>query len=82
MIFEFKIEKGIPLPSKRHTTNKKYQLELMEIGDSFFQECINGETSKLALITICGIARRLKPKKFTCRSRYQEPIGVRCWRIE
>lgn len=70
---EFKIEKGIPMPV-RHT--KKYPLEAMEIGDSFFVERATSQS-------MGGIFALHRPKKFSVRKRVENNVsGIRVWRVK
>jgi hypothetical protein len=74
---EFKIEKGVPVPSRRSgVSGAMYQLE---VGESFFVLCENRVRKQN---TISTIGRDLamksgKPLKFTVR---QVDGGVRIWR--
>ena len=71
---EIKIEKGIPVSRKGHSS-ARYPFATMEIGDSFF--VVEKQTKLSSLAT--GFARRNGgQQKFTTR---QVEGGVRVWRI-
>lgn len=80
---EFKIDNGIPIPlkcSNRKNGHSKYNLHLMEVGDSIFFSFPSGDRKKYLNISsnISQIARK-QNKRFCMRS---VDGGVRVWRIE
>lgn len=72
----FKIESGIPLPTKRSKVFDAYPLKEMEVGDSFLIENYQSKH-----ITLAGRANLiLAPKRFS--SRRINGKELRIWRIE
>ena len=72
------IEKGVPLVSWK-SCGIKYPFNDMEIGDSFFIPCDEGnERETRRRITIAVDYRRIEQKKYSVR---QVSGGIRCWRI-
>jgi hypothetical protein len=71
---EFKIDKGVPIPSKQRT---EYPWGRMEVGDSFFVE--KDEQGRRLATAVKAVNRRVKNKKFIVRKVLG---GYRCWRIE
>lgn len=76
---EFKIEKGVALPRARGGTVKRYPWREMEIGDSIFIPCENGETPAQVMMRLGGSLAYARPFVFT---RRRMPDGVRVWRIQ
>ena len=82
---EFKVESGIPLPSKESSNirhNQKYPWHLMKKGDSFLVES-NGNLTKKK------IEGRLTVLKYSRLRKYDEyyevrvaPKGVRIWKVK
>ena len=70
------IEKGIPIPPKRHTINKGWvaTLRRMEVGDS-----VLFENRKQAGGAIQELKRNKDPRKFVTRT---VDGGIRVWRFE
>jgi len=70
----FKIEKGIPIPTKFRNSGIAATMRAMEVGDSFVAPGKNSSIrSNMAYIT------RRTGRKFVAR---QEGEGVRIWRIQ
>lgn len=66
----YKVQKGVPLPRP-----KKYPLDEMEVFDSF---AVSPEHRN----KIATAANRLKPKRFSTRTVYEDGKKVcRIWRI-
>ncbi len=75
----FKIDKNIPLPTK------KYPLEELEVGDSFFIPLTKGELQDIRNKINPAIARvkHATEKKFLTRKAIKNKIpGIRVWRIK
>jgi len=72
---EVKIEKGIPVPSRRPKSGK-YPFSEMEVGDSFVIHPDNGGL-------ICGAARihKLNHPGMNFTTRKLSDTESRCWRI-
>jgi hypothetical protein len=68
---EFRIEKGVPMPSAG-SNKKKYFFDLMEVGDSVFL----ADTPRNAIAPNLRIHR---PMRFAIRAQNG---GLRVWRIE
>ncbi len=76
---EFKIEKGIPLPTPRNTKGiSKFGFHKMEIGDSILIGSKNMESGQ-KISQAAGFHGRANNKKFVTR---KAEGGVRVWRIE
>jgi hypothetical protein len=77
------IDKGIPVPDWKSYRLKKYPIEQMEVGDSFF--VVDGNPDyKISPTAISAMSKRLKPKKFFGIHALDETtgkIGTRVWRI-
>jgi hypothetical protein len=76
---KFKIEKNIPLPARRLSSESMYPFAKMEIGDSFEIVCqTHGEAvARRSVLSPSWV--RFRPKKFTSRV---EDTCVRVWRVE
>ncbi len=90
----YKIEKGIPVPERKHPNCGKYPFKTMQQGDSFiisFKEIkhISDQIQKFKLIKSRIIyafnqykrRKKLTKKDFQISTRIM-PAGVRCWRIK
>ena len=88
---EFKLESAIPIPTDFRTTEFKYPLEDMKIGDSFFiapneDETVKRLAGRLSQATQAyqkrmlrqGLARRYTKRLWT----ENEQSGYRVWRVE
>lgn len=73
---QYKIEKGIPLPTERRT--RKYPLNQMVVGDSFFVPA-KEVSSRNALSGIVSMQGTLLGRKFTT---HKEHNGYRVWRTK
>jgi hypothetical protein len=74
--FEFKVERGIPIPPMPHPGRPyKYPWRLLEVGDSFFVPEGNLKTLRSAW------KEASKRLGFRCSYR-QEEGGIRIWRVE
>lgn len=83
----YPIEKGIPIPSRRSGSYRKYAWWNLGVGDSFFVPCKPSEVEKLmnSLTNSRQWAQETTGCKFvlrTIRSPYREKTGVRAWRIK
>ena len=68
-----KVEKGFPMPESKKL--RKYPLDVMEVGDSFFVP--NGLQGHIS-----PSANKLHPKRFTTRTVTEDGIrGIRVWRF-
>ncbi len=76
-----KIDKEIPLPTK----SKKYPLDQLNVGDSFFVSC-NGEEPIRTRARIGPTMTRIyhaTKKRFTSKLGIENGIaGVRIWRVK
>lgn len=75
---EIKVEKGFAIPTLK--ANSKYPWHDLAIGDSFF---VPGKL--ITQMSVTEPNRRLKPRKFTARTRTLKDDGeegVRVWRVE
>ena len=68
---EFRIEKGVPLPSVR----AKYPLGEMDVGDSFHIDA----AERARLVSAASFFGTRKGKKFSVRKEVNGS-GYRCWR--
>jgi hypothetical protein len=76
----FKIDKGIPIPDKSQTSERKYPWSTMAVGDSFFVPAGDKPAHKVQQ-RLAG-ASKPKGKKFTSRVQVEEGVtGVRVWRV-
>lgn len=67
-----KVEKGIPIPKRRHGVRGKYPLEELEPGDSFW---VKDEQDT----NLCRVYARRHGIRMT---RRREGDGFRIWRLE
>jgi len=79
----FEIEKGIPVPPKWSGLTRKYPLDTMEIGDSFYVKATEYETNNTVRQRLKSSIRAFclrcdQPKAFETRVVGD---GVRVWRI-
>jgi hypothetical protein len=72
---EFKIEKGVPIPERRHGKGK-YPWASLKIGDSFF---VPGLYSSAQMASSIGFQRQKTGREHVCR---KEGEGVRVWRTK
>lgn len=79
---DFKIEKGVPVPSGRGNKNNRFPFLEMGIGDSFFVPITDTDDFTGARNRIAQAATHFKNRNagynFTTK---KEEGGVRCWRI-
>jgi len=76
----FKVEKGVPLPSRGPYRRKEspYPLDGMEVGDSFLVPCKEGEKTATVRARIRHYCRRNSTdSKYAIRVL---PEGIRVWR--
>lgn len=81
MITEFKIEKGIPIPTHKKI---KYPFDEMEVGDSFLIECINDPRKKKHIqsyvASVLNRYNKQEQKTMKIKTR-REKEGLRVWRV-
>lgn len=76
------IEKDVPIPADDSRRVSKYPFRDMEVGDSFFVACENGNPAKAAIAVRSSAiiwGKRKGHRKFTTRI---VEGGVRVWRIQ
>jgi len=81
MADQFKIEKGVPIPTMRGRGRDWFILNKMEIGDSIFIPRGSMASLESARTSIFSVFRRYPDRKFTTRA-LRERDGIRIWRIE
>lgn len=72
----FRIEKGVPVPTRGVRTSYLFPFEDMEIGDSI---AVPAEFAKKARGAACSFAKR-EGIRLTCRT--QADGSVRIWRVK
>jgi len=77
---QFKIEKGVPLPSRLMRARSYYPFGDMEISDSFQVEGADNARKLKSAASYFGIRNG---KRFTVRVTNREgiPVSARCWRV-
>lgn len=73
---DFKIDKGIPLPSSYAGGQGRFPFADMQVGDSFF-------VTQVSMSRLLLAARKFRPMRVTARTVVENGVrGVRVWRIE
>jgi len=79
---DFKVERGVPIPDRRHGAPGKYPFEKMSQGDSFLLPVENEEdvdTVRRRIAAAASLYATRNGGKFTTRT---VDGGIRVWRVE
>lgn len=78
------VQKGVPIPVFKAGRRRKYDFEIMEVGDSFFST----DYSQKVMAAACQyVKRHANDKKFRCKSVTEKNDkgfdikGIRVWRV-
>jgi hypothetical protein len=82
MTTDFKIDKTVPAPRDAGRPNRKYPLDKLQIGDSFFVPAEEVNSIDSVVQSALRYGRRHGVKFTTRKVTEKGKDGVRVWRIE